>query len=456
MTGAVKPFHLVARHGEHGLIDIEAMRAWPIEAGLAGQLAALLVDPDARLDAAARDRLDALAMLDDGAPARRPPAELPPVTNAVLFLNQYCNLRCTYCYGDHGRYGAAGRMHPDTARQAVRWLLAQAGTATVVHLGFLGGEPLLDFPLLREVTDYALAAAAGQGKDVDFYLTTNGTLLDDEIVAFLQAHRFKVQVSLDGPAGLHDRQRPFANGRASHAHIVPGVEALLAALPGSGAHATLVGDSDPATVVRALLDLGFREISILPATPAAPVGDAGRDSPAYMHWLEAGAEDWLAAIRARDADRLGILVSSTSLYAGIVSFLNGQTSDYPCGAGMGMVAIDRTGEVYPCQRFVGAAEFRLGSIAGGGLRRARYATSPVVANADCAGCVARRYCAGGCRHDHLAATGSDTTPAPDLCRIRRRQFELAAWVVSRLTPDEVGFLRAADILPARPCPLDFL
>ncbi|MFC1679843.1 radical SAM protein, partial [Elusimicrobiota bacterium] len=181
----IKPFHQFKHLGLHYVIDVEGMRASAIDEAAARTLSGFAAAPAARMDTLVEEQVAELGLLSDGDP--KTPKEsrsVPvPVVNLALFLTQSCNLRCSYCYGDGGSYGTGGKMTERTAFRAVDWLIEQSGKMKRVHLGFFGGEPFLNFPLMRKVVRYTLKKTRAAGKDVDFHATTNGTLLDEEKVA---------------------------------------------------------------------------------------------------------------------------------------------------------------------------------------------------------------------------------------------------------------------------------
>lgn len=387
-------------------------------------------------------------------------AKKVPVATIVLLLTQACNLKCSYCYGDAGRYGEGGKMNKKTAFQAIDWLMEASGEKQTVRVGFLGGEPMLSFELMRQVILYAEHKVEEKGKRIFFYTTTNGTLLDDESIAFLKEHDVSVQVSLDGPKELHDAQRPFANNEGSFDVIVPRLKKLLKEMPNSSGHAVLEAGVDPALVRKALRKTGLTEITILPATGSLfnDTGDRKNTtdhSAPLFKCMENDAEEWIKKTKDRDIDALEVLATTTQFFAALQSILHGIKNYYPCGAGMGLLGVSSSGDLYLCHRFVGMDKYKLGSIFQKEINRDAYEESPTSESLVCKTCFARYYCAGGCKHDNATATGSLLMPSEDTCKYRRRQLELAAYVISSLGQKDRAFLTDKQILPSKPCPLDF-
>ena len=458
----IQPHHQFQHLGRRYVINIEEMQASAIDDALARTLARLAASPTEPMDAPAQAQLAKLGLLTDGeSEAAHEERGAPvPVVNAALFLTQSCNLRCVYCYGDGGSYGTGGDMSQSTAFQAVDWLIAQSGRMKQIHVGFFGGEPFLRFPLMRAVVAYARRRAQAAGKEVDFNATTNGTLLNDEKVAFIDENKMAVMLSFDGPREIQDAQRPFADGKGSYDAIVPGIRKLLAATRKVKGHAVLAGQTDPQAVRDALREIGLTEVSLIPASASLFAGRAGaaapqRDIAAVLKLLEEEARTWVRRIQERDSESLRALKSKSQLWSGMVGLLHNEKRLHACGAGLGMVGVSCAGDVYLCHRFVGVAQYRLGSVFHQELDRAKYGESPVTLIAACAACFARYYCAGGCKHDNAGSCGSAFAPAQDMCRLRRRELELAAAVAGGLDPADRAFLEERDIVPPKPCPLDF-
>ena len=182
--------HVFQHHASWFVVNADAMSASAIDVETAARLAGQSATPGTTLKAPQT--------------TRKP----MPVVNLCLFLTQSCNLNCVYCYGNKGRYGGGGRLDQKTAFQAVDWLIDQAGETTNLHIGFFGGEPFLNFPIMKKVVSYAVQRAQAVGKTIEFNTTTNATLLGDEQIAFIKQHKINVMVSFDGTKELQDAQRP--------------------------------------------------------------------------------------------------------------------------------------------------------------------------------------------------------------------------------------------------------
>ncbi len=458
----IKPFHLFEHQGCRCLVNIEEMRALSVDDNTAVALEKLHANSNADLQVDMTEHLRKLGLMTNksGQSKKAVEKEPVPIVNMALFLTQSCNLDCIYCYGEGGAYGSGGSLEEKTAYQAVDWLIEQSGKMKKIHVGFFGGEPFLKFPMMKAVTAYAQKRVREVDKTVGFHATTNATLLDDEKIAFIEEQSLSVMVSFDGPREIQDSQRPFANGKGSYDVTVPKIKKLLEKFPQTHAHAVITDHTDPQLVRNALREIGFTEVSVIPASSSLFAEKSGENKPdrdldGVFKLMEHEAETWIEKTQNRDSQFLEKLVSNSQLYQGLLSFLHNAKRRYPCGAGMGMVGVSCAGDVYLCHRFVGMDVYKLGNVFDHNLDREKYQQSPMVFVEECGKCFARYYCAGGCKHDNAGACGSVFEPSEDMCRLRRREAELAAYVVCLLTDEDRAFLAKHKIVPPKPCLLDF-
>lgn len=458
----LKPFQLGNHQGHRYMINIEGMHAHPIDEKVANLLQHVIDNGDPFSRSQSKEQLLALGLLSPKnknaiQKAQKDPA---PIVNAAFFLTQSCNLRCLYCYGEGGEYGHKGNMEEKTALQAVDWLIKQSGKVKKIHIGFFGGEPFLNFSLMQKIVDYARKRTREVDKKVGFHATTNGTLLEEKQINFIMEQDITLMISFDGHREIQDAQRPFAGGKGSYDFIVPKIKNLLAVRPQTPGHAVLIGDTDPQKVKEALQEIGFTEVSITPASDCMLSCKAKHHKPDrnlhnVLELLEQETNTWLEGIKARDSRALKQLKSSSEIYRGLLNFLHNNKRYFPCGAGLGLTGISITGDVYLCHRFVGMEDYRLGNIFDKHTDRDAYLKSPISFVQECSQCPARYYCAGNCRYDNAASTGSVFEPAKEMCRLRCREFELSAYLSSKMDESDVAFLREVDIVPHKPCPIDF-
>jgi uncharacterized protein len=341
-----------------------------------------------------------------------PPADYP-LQALVLNVTNQCNLACTYCY----EFGAdkiatpTGKpkyMSYDTAKAAVDLLLARAAPGKAVHLTFFGGETLMNFRLLRDIVAYARGAAAAQERGVTFSLTTNATLLTDEIIEFLADNAVGVTVSMDGPAELQDKRRVYKTGRGSYAVIEPKLRKLIARHRSRAitARVTLsAGVTDVVRIFRHLKDdIGFHEVGFAPVTTSGE-HEWSLDGDGMAEVLEQFkllANEWLEfAMR-------GQMHGFSNVSETISELAQGTNKSHPCGAGLGLLGVSPSGDLSPCHRFTDSDTHVLGHVSTGVDRTKQEAflvRGHVGAKYECQSCWARPLCAGGCHHEAFVRYG---------------------------------------------------
>ena len=315
------------------------------------------------------------------------------VCSVALDVSGRCNLSCHYCV-EARTMPARPRMDLETARRAVGWLLQECGDSQF-SIRFGSGEPLLAFPLLKEIAKMAatLARSSGAGPP-EFYLTTNGTLVDEEKAQWLAASGWYVKISLDGPPSIHDAVRIRPGGAQTSTDVISAVERLtLLMRDRTSVTAVLVPGADPGEAFSFIESLGVREIELLPV-----VGRQRHQLPApadlekYQAFLSGYVKDLLAG-RTR-----AVL---TRFVNKIPRAMGYDTLRIRCGAGRTLYGVGSAGGLYPCFRFVGRDEYRLGQLSRGWDPKAiaafrRGAGRACDARNDCASCWASFLCGGPC------------------------------------------------------------
>jgi uncharacterized protein len=343
-----------------------------------------------------------------------------PLTTMVLNVTNQCNLACTYCYeyGEDKIVDTANGSQPkfmsiETAKQSVEFMLKEAGDNPVAHLTFFGGETLMNFPVLKETIAYARQRAAEVGKEVDFSLTTNATLLKPDVIKYLVENQVGVTISFDGPPEVQNKFRVFHNGTGSYDIIAPKIKELLKQQRTRpvGARVTLTsGNLDVRKIYEHLtLELGFREVGFAPVTT----------SPNRAYALdEAGYDEMLAQFTSlaedfKDAAIAGRFHGFSNVKETIEEIHKGMSKAYPCGAGIGLMGVSTSGDVALCHRFAGSDAHKLGTVADGIDRavQADFLDRHHLSNkTDCSTCWARPVCSGGCYHE-AHTRYADTTKA---------------------------------------------
>ena len=348
-----------------------------------------------------------------------------------LHVAHTCNLNCSYCFASQGKYhGERAVMSYEVGKQALDFLIANSGTRRNLEVDFFGGEPLMNFDVVKRLVAYARSVEKEHGKNFRFTLTTNGMLIDDDVIDFANKECHNVVLSLDGRKEVHDRFRVDYAGRGSWERIVPKFRKLVEArggknyyMRGTFTHA----NPDFLKDIEAMLDLGFTELSMEPVVCAEndPSALTKEDLPVLMEQYEKLAE--LMLRRRREGRPFTFYHYMIDLTGGpcIYKRISG------CGAGTEYMAVTPWGDLYPCHQFVGDERFRLGDIWNGVSNfavREEFAACNVYAHEECRDCWARLYCSGGCAANAYHATGSVTGVYRYGCELFRKRIECAIMV----------------------------
>lgn len=338
-------------------------------------------------------------------PMERFDSSLPEPAAISLNISQSCNLSCSYCYADEGRFGGRARMMPIEVAFAAIDRLIDGASGRRVTVGFIGGEPFLNRDVLYRSVDYALERALARSARVGFSVTTNGTLLNQRDVDLLRDHAFAVSVSLDGAASLNDRHRRARGGVRGFEAAITSVRPLLQN-PGKArvaARATITReDLRVAERVSGLADAGFHEIGVSPLrtspNPALVLRD--EDWPRLLEQMILVAEEEWRRVLAGAGFRFSNLATALKqLHAGSAKPL-------PCGSAANYVSVSADGGYFTCHRTINDARYALGSTASGLSKPARETflqSRHVDTQQPCQTCWARYLCGGGCHAEVLSA-----------------------------------------------------
>jgi len=365
-----------------------------------------------------------------------------PLQSLIAHVTQDCNLRCTYCYADHGLYGAMEKklMAPGMIREYVDLLLRESLDQRSLNFTFFGGEPLMNFPAIEEAVRYGRERAREAGKRIRFSLTTNGTLFDEEKIRFILANDVAVTVSMDGPPEIHDAARPRAGGGGSYATAMSRLRPLLRVRP-VPVRVTLTRRSiEVERIVDHLLGEGFSEVGVTPAATLHPgLRITGSD------WERLGDELERAALRYQAEALAGGSYGFSNVTNLLRQYREGASRGYPCGAGAGLLAGNASGGLYACHRNVNDPRFALGGLAEGIDRRRQnefLEKVHVKGKPDCDRCWLRSLCGGGCYHvGALLGGGVDAVPL-EMCDHIRRWYLNCLRVYLTLLEERPGFLEA--------------
>jgi uncharacterized protein len=378
--------------------------------------------------------LERRRFLLDGPQVGRAPWSPSPrrITRLVMNVAEECNLACRYCIVGQGRFRRqGGLMSREVALRGVDFLLETSGDSPCCEIEFFGGEPLLNFEVIRETIAYSQAAAKRQGKRFTYSIVTNGTLLDEERIAFFKRNGVEVGISLDGPPEVHDHMRRFPDGRESY-QVTTSYLPLLLTDYTNRAHvrATMTRNQTGAVrILNHLADLGFREIRIGHMT-----GWGEED------FQNAKARRRLKKAYTRLAQRFLAGAIREDFSAGyaflpyLLHFCTGRPRQRFCAAGHRMLGLSAEGGLYPCPVFAQLSDYQVGDLWAGldEDKLERLIATDVDRNAVCGQCWARYICGGGCLYLAAEGNGNPHFPLSVECELIRHIIQLAIWIHSEL------------------------
>ena len=357
-----------------------------------------------------------------------------------MHIAHTCNLNCSYCFASQGKYhGERAVMSFEVGKRALDFLVENSGSRKNLEVDFFGGEPLMNFDVVKQLVAYARSIEKEKGKNFRFTLTTNGVLIDDDVIDFANKECCNVVLSLDGRKEIHDRYRVDFAGNGSWDRIVPKFQKLVEARGGQGYYmrGTFThANPDFLKDIQQMLDLGFNELSMEPVVCASgdPSEITEEDKVIVMEQYEKLAE--LMIKRRREGKPFTFYHYMIDLTGGpcIYKRISG------CGSGTEYMAVTPWGDLYPCHQFVGDEKFLLGNIWDGVKNTAiqdEFAACNVYARSECRDCWARLYCSGGCAANAYHATGSVKGIYKYGCDLFRKRMECAIMVAaSKILDDE--------------------
>ena len=357
-----------------------------------------------------------------------------------LHIAHTCNLNCAYCFASQGKYhGERAVMSFEVGKRALDFLIENSGNRRNLEVDFFGGEPLMNFEVVKQLVAYARSIEKEHNKNFRFTLTTNGLLVDDDVIEWANRECANVVLSLDGRKEIHDAYRVDYAGNGSWDRIVPKFQKFVEArggknyyMRGTFTHA----NPDFLTDIQQMLDLGFTELSMEPVV-CAPGDEAEltqEDLPIVLDQYEKLAE--LMLQRDKEGRPFTFYHYMIDLTGGpcIYKRISG------CGSGTEYMAVTPWGDLYPCHQFVGEEKFKLGNIWDGVTNtetQCEFGNCNVYARPDCADCWAKLYCSGGCAANAYHSTGSVTGVYKYGCELFRKRMECAIMVaIARTFADE--------------------
>ena len=364
------------------------------------------------------------------------------LTNVVLQIANDCNLHCKYCYGDGGSYGRQRELMTfETAKKGIDYLLSHSGNLKEILITFFGGEPLLNFELIKEVIAYCSEQEKISGKKFRYCMTTNGTIVNDEILEYIKKYKISTMLSMDGGKEIQDCYRCYENGTGSFEIIKDNIEKFKEARGGYlSARATVCKPNMNLVEIRNdLLNLGFTNVIMSNV-------DTRKDSPLYIGKEE--REEYiknfkkLADVLIKEAKNgkglKNIFISETlkSLYFKVIRIKS-------CSAGISGFAIGSDGNIYPCHRFMGMPDYVVGNVDKGidFSFIELYSHANVNEKEACKTCWAKYICGGGCLHTCVAQGGSPMDVPECYCDTYRDMYEVVLYIYYVLKTWDENYFR---------------
>ena len=365
--------------------------------------------------------------------------ERPTVVKALcLHIAHDCNLACRYCFAEEGEYhGRKALMSYEVGKAALDFLIAESGNRRNLEVDFFGGEPLLSFEVVKKLVAYGREQEKLHNKNFRFTLTTNGVLLNDEIMEFANREMANVVLSIDGRKEVNDRMRPFRKGAGSYDLIVPKFQKFAESrnqekyyVRGTFTHNNLDFSED----VLHLADLGFQQISVEPvvAKPTESYALKEEDLPKLFEEYDKLAVEMIK--RRKENRGFHFFHFMIDLEGGpcVAKRLSG------CGSGTEYLAVTPWGDLYPCHQFVGNEEFLMGNVTEGIKSKElqeEFKHCNVYAKEKCRNCFAKFYCSGGCAANSWNFHGSITDAYDIGCELQKKRIECAIMIKAALAEE---------------------
>lgn len=350
-----------------------------------------------------------------------------PVVKALcLHIAHDCNLKCKYCFAEEGEYhGKRSLMSFEVGKKAIDFLIKASGTRRNLEVDFFGGEPLMNFGVVKQIVEYARSVEKENNKNFRFTITTNGILLNDEIQEYINQNMHNVVLSIDGRKEVNDKMRVRAGGQGSYDTIIPKFQKLAESrnqtdyyVRGTFTRNNLDFSKD----VLHLADLGFKQISVEPVVADEKESYALKeeDLPVIFEEYEKLAKEMLK--RKKEGKNFNFFHFMIDLTGGpcVTKRLVG------CGSGTEYLAVTPEGDLYPCHQFVGMEQFKMGDVDTGVVKddiRCNFENCNVYSKPKCKECWAKFYCSGGCVANSYNTHGDLITPYEIGCELQRKRTE---------------------------------
>ena len=355
------------------------------------------------------------------------------VNTICLHISHDCNLRCDYCYAKGGSFGKRTFMSMEVLTKAINFSLFNSGNEEKIHIGFFGGEPLLNFNIIETSVCYAKRRATDMNKEISFSIVTNATLLNQEIMDFLYQNNFSIIFSIDGPKSIHDRHRKFTNGKSTHSLVLRNI---LKYLKNYSEDFTVRGTFTSITPnfseqVLYLNNLGFKQIAVeeVQLSEKHPYSiysqsdilrvqsEYDKLADIFLEWFDSGKQLHFYPFENCLRD-----------------IINPKMLHRPCGAGINSIAIAPDGRIFPCFEAVVEAENKIGHIDTGidDKKRFIFQNNHVDKYSSCQECWLKYFCGGGCYAFNIRYNNNIEIPYQPNCELTKYRYMISAWIMSKI------------------------
>lgn len=361
-----------------------------------------------------------------------------PVVKAMcLHVAHDCNMNCAYCFGDKGAFeGVRCLLTPEMGKKALDFLMQNSGNRRNLEVDFFGGEPLMNFDVVKELVAYGRENEGKYGKNIRFTITTNGILLDDEKIKYINEVMDNVILSIDGRPEVNDRMRKTVSGRGTYDIISKNYKNFISKREGlyyvRGTFTRY--NLDFAEDVKHLLDQGFQNVSVEPVVTSPEYDYALRDEDIERILIEYDRLSDMYLERALKGEPFDFFHFNVDLNQGpcVIKRISG------CGAGTEYVAVSPEGDIYPCHQFVGDPSFKLGNLEDEKFENKmfdQFNSAHIYNKEECRSCWAKFYCSGGCHANAYQSNGSILEPYKLGCELEKKRVECAVGIQAYLSDE---------------------
>ncbi len=358
-----------------------------------------------------------------------------PIKSMCLNVAHDCNLRCSYCFASTGNFGGERKlMSFSVGKKAIDFLIAHAGNRRQLEIDLFGGEPTMNFDVVKKLVAYGREAEKKAGKVIRFTTTTNALLLDDERIDFINREMYNVVLSIDGRQAIHDKMRPRADGTGSYETILANIKRLVNNRKSGTCYVrgTFTRENlDFSKDVLSLADEGFQDISIEPVILPKdhPLALREEDLPRIFEEYDTLANEIIH--RQREGRGFNFFHFMIDMEHGpcAIKLLRG------CGCGNEYIAVTPEGDIYPCHQFVGNEDFKMGSVLDQSVDQSMkdtFSKANIFTKDKCNDCWAKFFCSGGCNANNHAMQGNILAPFDISCALERKRLECALMIQSEL------------------------